>query len=72
MKITVVDANNHSPVFSVKNYAFSVSENVSGLKVIGYVSAADDDLGDNGRVTYNITSGDGKHLFTVDPKVTYI
>ena len=69
MSITVLDTNDHGPVFRQQHYHFSVPENdesnITGI-VVGTVSAIDDDPGDNGRVTYNITSSDGQGLFTID------
>ena len=69
MSITVLDTNDHGPVFSQQRYHFNVPENddsnITGI-VVGKVSANDDDPGENGRVTYNITSSDGQGLFTID------
>ena len=37
--------------------------------MVGHVSATDDDIGENGRVTYKITSGDGMGVFDIDAEV---
>ncbi|XP_067674016.1 protocadherin Fat 4-like [Haliotis asinina] len=51
--ITLLDINDHSPVFVNTPYSFS-SSNAAG-ELIGTVTATDEDIADNGRVTYSIS-----------------
>ena len=39
--------------------------------IVGSVSATDNDFGENGRVTYRITSGDGMDVFDIDTVLIY-
>ncbi|XP_048236676.1 protocadherin Fat 4-like isoform X1 [Haliotis rufescens] len=52
VSITLLDANDHSPVFSETTYSFS-SSNQAGDHV-GTVNASDEDFDENGRVSYSI------------------
>lgn len=66
--VNVIDSNNHAPVFMQPLYQFSVSENeLTGQMghVVGHVLATDEDQGDNGRISYYITSRSGQDLFNM-------
>ncbi|XP_030621310.1 protocadherin gamma-A11-like [Chanos chanos] len=54
--VTVLDANDNSPVFTQAVYKTSVVENSSPGTVISTVNATDRDRGLNGEVTYSISS----------------
>ncbi|XP_046583347.1 cadherin-23-like [Haliotis rubra] len=54
--ITLLDINDHSPVFVGAPYSFS--SNNEAAEQIGTVTATDEDIGDNGRVTYSIQHSD--------------
>ena len=91
IKVTILDTNNHIPVFSKDVYYFSIYENdrqvsiwnndqtavqsktnnASVGQVIGNVIAVDSDLGENGAVTYNVTSRNARGLFVI-PEVSLI
>ncbi|MCI0581686.1 MAG: cadherin repeat domain-containing protein, partial [Chloroflexi bacterium] len=46
--------------------AFTVEENSPGGTVVGRISAKDPDGGTNGKLSYAITSGDGRGRFAID------
>ncbi|XP_030594964.1 protocadherin Fat 4 [Archocentrus centrarchus] len=62
--VTVIDTQDNPPVFSQKVYSFVMFENVGVGTVIGTVSATTVDLNTN--ISYLITSGDQRGLFTVN------
>ncbi|KAF2367299.1 Cadherin [Trinorchestia longiramus] len=64
--IEVMDVNDHVPVFNQSEYYANVSEALDLGSVILQVSAVDDDSGDNGRITYDITSGNDDQIFALD------
>nr|XP_029518058.1 protocadherin Fat 4 [Oncorhynchus nerka] len=61
--INVIDTQDNPPTFSQNAYSFVMFENVGIGTVIGTVSATTVDLNTN--ITYLITSGDQRGLFTV-------
>uniref|UniRef100_A0A4W5QMR3 Protocadherin Fat 4 n=1 Tax=Hucho hucho TaxID=62062 RepID=A0A4W5QMR3_9TELE len=61
--INVIDTQDNPPTFSQNTYSFVIFENVGIGTVIGTVSATTVDLNTN--ITYLITSGDHRGLFTV-------
>ena len=58
------DINDHKPEFQRNTYKFNVAEGLySNKAVIGYVSASDKDSGVNGKLKYEILSGNlGNHV----------
>ncbi|KAM4705542.1 desmocollin-2-like [Rhinophrynus dorsalis] len=70
VSITVLDINDHAPVFSAQSYQTEVNENESGM-VILRIPITDDDLINtpNWRAKYTITQGNEKGYFniTTDP-----
>ncbi|KAM4622047.1 protocadherin Fat 4 [Polymixia lowei] len=62
--VTVIDTQDNPPTFGQKVYSFVMFENVGIGTVIGTVSATTVDL--NANITYLITSGDQRGLFTVN------
>lgn len=62
----ITDVNDHDPVFTHPIYNFSTPETDGpGDIVVGLVSATDEDLGQNGIVTYSIISIDVQHVFNI-------
>uniref|UniRef100_A0A4W5JBD6 Protocadherin Fat 4 n=1 Tax=Hucho hucho TaxID=62062 RepID=A0A4W5JBD6_9TELE len=61
--INVIDTQDNPPTFSQNAYSFVMFENVGIGTVIGTVAATTVDL--NSNITYLITSGDQRGLFTV-------
>ncbi|RXM28742.1 Protocadherin Fat 4 [Acipenser ruthenus] len=62
--ITVIDTQDNPPSFSQSVYSFVIFENVGLGSTIGTVSASTLDLNTN--ISYLITSGDQRGLFTVN------
>ncbi|CAI9725797.1 protein dachsous-like [Octopus vulgaris] len=54
VRVTVLDANDNSPVFTRDVYNFNVVENKSIRSLVGVVSATDRDIGPNARLNYSI------------------
>ncbi|XP_053692497.1 protein dachsous [Sabethes cyaneus] len=52
--VTVLDANDNSPVFAKQLYEFEIEENMRRGSVIGLVTASDDDAGINAVVRYSL------------------
>ncbi|KAM4732177.1 protocadherin gamma-A10-like isoform 45-T45 [Anableps anableps] len=69
--VTVLDANDNSPVFSQAVYEASLPENSPVGTVVVTVSASDADEGVNGDVTYDFgnVNEDVRKKFTIDRKV---
>lgn len=70
--IHIIDSNNHSPVFKQPVYRLYVTENDAAgplRQSVGSLTARDADFGQNGRVTYHITST--KSLMLFDIQVTH-
>ncbi|XP_072006237.1 protocadherin gamma-B1-like [Engystomops pustulosus] len=68
INIIVTDFNDNSPVFTQDVYKVSVRENIPVNSTILQVSASDEDEGDNGQITYSIstTVDDFLLLFNID------
>ncbi|XP_036378998.1 protocadherin beta-16-like [Megalops cyprinoides] len=66
--ITVLDANDNTPVFSQAVYKTTIPENARAGTVLLTVSATDADHGSNGHVTYSIMNGINgvSELFEID------
>ncbi|EDO30364.1 predicted protein [Nematostella vectensis] len=64
--ITVTDANDHVPQFTQSGYAFSVREDVKVGHTVGRVATTDEDINDNARVRYYISSGNTSLMFSVN------
>ncbi len=75
LTVTVVDVNNHAPQFTSPVYHFTVRENDhhghTG-QVAGVVVATDQDQGENGQVSYNVTSRNARGLFSITEVYIYI
>lgn len=66
VRVAVVDSNDNAPEFLRKVYAPSVFENAEENTEIVRVSAEDEDLADNARITYSLLSGNEGDKFRVD------
>ncbi|XP_048459394.1 protocadherin beta-15-like isoform X8 [Rhincodon typus] len=69
--ITVLDANDNSPVFSQSVYRVSLNENVPKGTMVIKLNATDLDDGSNGEIEYSFTShtsGTVRELFDLDSK----
>lgn len=56
VNITVLDSNDNAPSFLNNTYNITVQEDQAKGTVIINLSAEDDDIGDNGKVTYELSS----------------
>ena len=54
--VTVLDDNDHSPVFSQSSYTFHVPEDVNIDHLVGTVSASDNDEGINELISFIINA----------------
>nr|XP_056711025.1 protocadherin-23 [Euleptes europaea] len=68
VSITVLDVNDSPPIFTSLEYRVHVRENTPVGSPITVVSASDDDVGSNAKVTYSIASGNDKGHFRLDGK----
>ncbi|XP_070552282.1 protocadherin Fat 4-like [Ptychodera flava] len=65
--VQVRDVNDHAPVFVQSQYATEIHESTELNSQFYQVSATDDDIGENGLVSYTITQGNGANKFGVFP-----
>ncbi|KYO29743.1 prestin isoform B [Alligator mississippiensis] len=63
--INITDANTHRPVFQSAHYSVSVNEDRPVGSTIVVISATDDDVGENARITYYLE--DNIPQFRIDP-----
>nr|KAG5687683.1 hypothetical protein BaRGS_005934 [Batillaria attramentaria] len=66
LNIEVADENDNAPVFTQAAYFFNVGEHERIGTEVGRVSARDNDIGDNARLTYGMEIDDDGDLFTID------
>ena len=60
--IHIIDINDNAPKFTKKIYQVAISENIAvGSSVIS-VSASDDDIGENAKVTFTLKD-ENEHFF---------
>ncbi|KAL4230607.1 Protocadherin Fat 4 [Mactra antiquata] len=67
VRINLRDVNDNAPVFSKSLYSFDVYEDTLIDTTVGSVRATDPDQGQNGHVTYSLSSGYGNDTFSLDP-----
>uniref|UniRef100_A0A8C7IX35 Protocadherin Fat 4 n=1 Tax=Oncorhynchus kisutch TaxID=8019 RepID=A0A8C7IX35_ONCKI len=68
VKVAVTEENHHTPEFSQSQVTATIPESLAVGTAIRTLSARDKDKEMNGRITYNITTGNDKGLFTVNSK----
>ncbi|XP_017277987.1 protocadherin-23 [Kryptolebias marmoratus] len=68
VNVRILDENDNPPVFNQSEYHVSVGEDAPTGSIICQVHASDRDLGDNGRVTYEINrrQSDPDHVFSIN------
>ncbi|XP_041101476.1 neural-cadherin-like [Polyodon spathula] len=69
VRIFVTDVNDNAPVFPQPVYEISVEEDKDVGFVVITVTANDEDEGANAKLRYQITSGNVKGIFDVEPEV---
>ncbi|KAM9342473.1 cadherin EGF LAG seven-pass G-type receptor 3 [Pholidichthys leucotaenia] len=63
--INITDANTHRPVFQSAHYSVSINEDRPPGSTVVVISATDDDVGENARITYFLE--DNIPQFRIDP-----
>lgn len=66
VKINILPANLHNPVFAHLVYDVKVNENQLPGRLVTTVVATDKDFGEYGEITYEIFSDEMKEMFTID------
>ncbi|XP_053369935.1 protocadherin gamma-A8-like isoform X4 [Clarias gariepinus] len=66
ISVSVVDANDNAPVFTLPLYRVTLFENSPKGTHVTTVSATDKDQGPNGKVTYTFSQSSGKNLNLFD------
>lgn len=67
IRLKIKDVNNHTPKFAHRKYEKSLIESHAVNSRFFHVVAVDDDLGENGQLTYNITRGNEDKRFGIFP-----
>ncbi|GFN75010.1 fat cadherin [Plakobranchus ocellatus] len=67
VQINLLDHNDHVPRFLTHRLAGRVYETAAVGTSVLQVEAVDQDKGENGRITYDIVSGNADNTFTIDP-----
>jgi len=68
--VTVLDDNDHAPVFTRSNYDFRVVENVDIGHLVGTVTASDKDEGINAKISFLLTAEDGSEFNKLNQRDT--
>jgi len=66
LDITVLDVNDNPPIFTQKNYNSSIPENATVGTTVVQLTAADNDIGLNAVIYYDIISGDSTERFGIN------
>lgn len=62
--ITVTDDNDHPPSFNPTTYMFDMPEEIPVDGSVNYVQGVDNDIGDNAKLTFEVTGGrDAAHFY---------
>lgn len=67
--VTVLDDNDHPPVFTRSNYEFQVAENVNIGHLVGTVTASDNDEGVNAKISFLINVENGSKCNMLNKKI---
>ncbi|XP_030380643.1 cadherin-related tumor suppressor [Scaptodrosophila lebanonensis] len=65
--VHIFDVNDHTPVFDHTSYETSLLETTKVNTRFFALAASDNDLGANGRISYEITEGNKEHMFGIFP-----
>jgi len=68
VRVAVTEENHHTPEFSQSQFSATVPESLVVGTAIRTLSARDKDKEMNGLITYNITSGNGEGVFSLNSK----
>ena len=70
--ITIVDTNDHDPVFNPASYSRDVPENAPGGSAVLTVRATDHDSGPSGEISYLIDSGNINNVFVINSQTGFL
>ena len=65
IKVQIIDANDHTPVFTSEKYSTVIEENNALETTLAQLQATDSDVGDNGQIIYEILP-EYKNLVNID------
>ncbi|XP_048480707.1 cadherin-related tumor suppressor-like [Plutella xylostella] len=66
VNVTILDVNDNPPIFDQSDFSVSLNESVPPGTTVLKVTATDSDLGENSKITYEVT--DTEKQFAVDPE----
>ncbi|XP_041983025.1 cadherin-related tumor suppressor-like [Aricia agestis] len=66
VNVSILDVNDNPPIFDQSDFSVSLNESVPPGTMVLKVTATDSDLGDNSKITYEVT--DTEKQFAVDPE----
>ncbi|KAJ8730776.1 hypothetical protein PYW08_002189 [Mythimna loreyi] len=66
VNVSILDVNDNPPIFDQSDFSVSLNESVPPGTTVLKVTATDSDLGDNSKITYEVT--DTERQFAVDPE----
>ena len=66
VRITITDANDNSPQFTMDAYNVSILENITIRTAVLTVSASDNDIGNNGAITYAMIPNNSSSYFGIN------
>lgn len=66
VNVSILDVNDNPPIFDQSDFSVSLNESVPPGTTVLKVTATDNDLGDNSKITYEVT--DTEKQFAVDPE----
>jgi hypothetical protein len=66
VNVSILDVNDNPPIFDQSDFSVSLNESVPPGTTVLKVTATDSDLGDNSKITYEVT--DMEKQFAVDPE----
>lgn len=70
VNVTILDVNDNPPIFDQSDFSVSLNESVPPGTTVLKVTATDSDLGENSKITYEVT--DTEKQFAVDPETGVI
>ncbi|XP_037811069.1 fat-like cadherin-related tumor suppressor homolog, partial [Lucilia sericata] len=70
--VLVDDINDNVPQFDQRFYKVQVPSSIITNVSITQIQATDNDIGDNGKISYSIKSGKGKNKFRINPETGLI
>ena len=66
LTIRITDDNDQAPEFAARSYEFTVPRDLPVGSSVATLTARDEDIGDNAKLTYTIMQGDDDDKFYMD------